>query len=60
MTTLRRFVAGHRSQAAAARALKISPTYLSFLLNSKMAISAPMLARLGYTRRIVIERKGTK
>ena len=54
---LRRVIAAEGSQAGAARALDVSPTYISLLLNKKTKMSAPMLTRLGYDRRIVIERK---
>ena len=37
--------------------MDVSPTYISLLLNKKTKMSAPMLTRLGYDRRIVIERK---
>ena len=56
MRTLRALVARCGSQSAAAKALNISPTYLSFLINGKMKPSGKMLKRLGFTKRVVIER----
>lgn len=50
---LRRFVAAHQTQASAAKALDISPAYLSDILAGKRGLSKPVAARLGFERRTV-------
>jgi plasmid maintenance system antidote protein VapI len=54
---LRKFVAQHPTQKAAARALGISEPYLCDLLNGRRLFSTNMLDRLGLERQTTIRRK---
>ena len=56
MEMLRRGIAREGSQRKGAKALGVSPSYLSFLLNGKTKMSRPMLERLGYRSQVVIKR----
>lgn len=53
LDVLKRFVAAHPSQAAAASALGIKPAYLSDLLNKRRDFSERMLESLGLKQIVV-------
>lgn len=53
LAALRKFVAAHQTQTAAAKALAISPAYLSDILAGKRGLSEPVAKRLGFERRTV-------
>lgn len=55
MQELRRFVGGYVSQVAAARALKISPSFLNAVLKGHKPITDKMLKRFGLKRVTRIE-----
>jgi plasmid maintenance system antidote protein VapI len=50
---LHRFVEQHGTQKAAAKALKITPAYLSDLINMRRDLSKQMLEKLGLRRTVV-------
>lgn len=53
LDALRKFVAKHKTQAAAAEALGVSRPYLSDIINGRRDFSDPVLERLGL-RRVVV------
>lgn len=50
---LRKFIDKHGTQKAAAKALDITPAYLSDLINVRRDLSVKMLAKLGLRRTVV-------
>lgn len=57
LNVLRRFVAQHRTQRAAAKALGISEPYLTDLLKGHRGLSNMILAGLGLAREVTIVAK---
>lgn len=57
---LRRFVARHRDQRAAAEALHISQAYLSDMLHARRNITDGVLEKLGYVRDVRIVRRAKR
>ena len=55
--SLAAYVAQAGSQAVAAKELKISPAYMSDLINGRRDISLRMLAKLGLKRVVVKDRE---
>lgn len=57
LNVLRRFVAEHGTQHAAAQALNVTDAYLSDILNGRRGLSDTMLDKLGLAKEIVIRKK---